>query len=626
MKKTIYTIAAVAAVLSAVSCTKDAVSLSKGEGSITLGVKLPETKAAMTSDALLADASVKIYMGDFSGLVREYKYSAAPEKIYLAASEYRVDVEAGEAAKESPAAASWEQKSYKGSTAFTVVAGQSQSVQVEAKVVNAVSKVSFDQTVADNFAAGYTFTIGLSDDSASQLTYDASKSGSEGYFIISGIDEPEFTWTFSGTLSKDGSTFTKTGKITGLEKGKVYPVNVKYTIKDGTLGFDLYVDYSASIVNDTIIFEPVSTGLASSSIYEIWAHFATVHADVDETEFSDPTAVKFAYKASGDSEWKTADAVRSSEGVYDACLQGLSGSTDYEYKLVIGGEDQGESKTFTTTSDANVPNASFEYISKVSGESYYKWYDPSCSVADCQTMFWGSGNGEGSEGVNGSASMGYVITAPSDDAVDGSRSVCAQSAWAVVKFAAGNIFTGNFAGLVGTKGGKVNFGRPWTTRPTGVRVWVKYSTGVINRYNEVPDGADVTKDVTYDSGNIKIALGTWNYKTYGGTKDSPVLVNTTDKSTFVDYATDASTIADGELILFGDGYQQINGKGVKGAKETAAVGEWRQITIPFAYHTETEFPTHIIISCASSMYGDYFTGCDTAKLWVDGLELIYDKL
>ena len=105
-----------------------------------------------------------------------------------------------------------------------------------------------------------------------------------------------------------------------------------------------------------------------------------------------------------------------------------------------------------------------------------------------------------------------------------------------------------------------------------------------------------------------------------------MLVNTTDKTTFVDYGTDASTIADGELILFGDGYQQINGKGVKGTKETATVTEWRQITIPFAYHNETTFPTHIIISCAASMYGDYFTGCDTAKLWVDGVELIYDKL
>ena len=628
MKKILYIAAAVAALSLSASCSKEiaGTAASEGEGSISLGVSLTQTKAAMTSDELLSDASVKIYMGDFSGLVREYKYSEAPEKIYLAANEYRVDVEAGEAAKASPVAASWEQKSYKGSTAFTVVAGQSQSVQVEAKVVNAISKVSFDATVAENFSEGYTFTVGLSDDSASQLVYDASKSGSEGYFIISGLDEPEFSWTFSGTLSKDGSAFTKSGVISGLESGKVYPVNVKYTIKDGTLGFDLYVDYSTDIVDDTIIFEPVSTGLSSSSIYEIWSHFATVHADVDEAEYSDPTAIKFAYKAAGDSDWKTADAVRSSEGVYDACIEGLSGSTEYEYKLVIAGEDQGESKTFTTTADSNVPNASFEYVSLVSGKSYYKWYDPSCSVEDCQTMFWGSGNGEGSEGVDGSASMGYVITAPSDDAKDGSRSVCAQSTWAVVKFAAGNIFTGNFAGLVGTKGGKVNFGRPWTTRPTGVRLWVKYSAGVINRYNEVPDGADVTENVTYDRGNVKIALGTWDYKTYGGSKSSPVLVNTTDKTTFVDYGTDASTIADGELILFGDGYQQINGKGVKGTKETATVTEWRQITIPFAYHNETTFPTHIIISCAASMYGDYFTGCDTAKLWVDGVELIYDKL
>ena len=116
--------------------------------------------------------------------------------------------------------------------------------------------------------------------------------------------------------------------------------------------------------------------------------------------------------------------------------------------------------------------------------------------------------------------------------------------------AAGNIFTGQFAGLVGTKGGKVNFGRPWTSRPTGVRLWVKYSGCDVDMIKDLPEGVDFKKGYK-DRGNIKIALGTWDYKTYGGTKDSPVLVNTTDKSTFVDYRTDASTIADGELVLFG---------------------------------------------------------------------------
>ncbi len=602
------------------SCSKTGITGTaspKGEGTLTLGVSIPQTKAAMASDELLNTAKVKIYMGDFSGLVREYTYSAAPETIYLPADEYRVDVIAGEAAKEVPAAASWEQKSYKGSKAFTVSAGTNTSVQVVAGVNNAVSKIAFDASVAENFEAGYTFTIGLDDET--KLVYDAAKSGSEGYFIVDGLDEPEFVWTFSGNLAKDGSPLTKSGKIEGIEAGKAYPMNVKYTVKDGEVEFELMVDYTAEIIDDTVVFEPVSTGLAASSIYEIWAGHATVHADVDEGEFSDPSAVKFAYRAEDASDWTTVDATRSSEGVYDAALKGLKPSTRYEYKLVIAGADQGEAMTFTTEAAPNVPNASFEYVSKISGKSYYKWYDPACEAEEGRTMFWGSGNGEGSEGVNGSANMGIVITEPSDDAKDGARSVCAMSKSAVGMLAAGNIFTGQFAGLVGTSGGKVNFGRPWTSRPTGVRVWVKYSGGKVNIITNLPDGADFKKG-DMDRSNIKIALGTWNYRTYGGTRESPVLVNTTDASTFVDYRTDPSTIADGELILFGDGYQQIN----DGAKETAAVGEWRQVTIPFNYHRLTEYPTHIIISCAASMYGDYFSGSDSSKFWIDGVELLYE--
>ncbi len=610
-----------AAALLALSCSKTGIlaeSSSEGTGSVTLGVTLPQTKAALSQEELLSGAKVRIYMGDFSGLVRDYVYSELPQTIYLPADDYRVDVIAGEAAKSSPTAASWEQKSYRGTKSFTVTSGGSTSVQVVAGVSNAVSKISFDSTVSANFQPGFSLTVALDEDR--KLVYDAAKSGSEGYFIIDGMDEPEFTWTFSGNLLKDGSAFTKSGKIEGVESGKVYSMTLKYTIKDGEVNFDLLVDYATDIIDDTVVFEPVSTGLSASGIYEIWAGHATVHADVDEGEFSDPSAIKFAYRVSGSGdEWTSIAAERASEGVYNAVLRGLKGATKYDYKLVIAGVDQGEALSFTTEAAPNVPNASFEYVSKVSGKSYYKFYDPGCDVEDCRTMFWGSGNGEGSEGVNGSANMGIVITEPSDDAKDGSRSVCAMSKSAVGMLAAGNLFTGQFAGLIGTSGGKVNFGRPWTSRPTGVRVWVKYSGGNVNIITRLPEGADFKKG-DKDRANIKIALGTWNYKTYGGTKDSPVQVNTTDASTFVDYRTDASTIADGELILFGDGFQQING----GEKQTAAVDQWRQVTIPFNYHKTNEYPTHIVISCAASMYGDYFSGSDSSKFWIDGVELLYE--
>lgn len=606
--------------LAAVSCNKNVINgTSEGMGVLSIDMSFSgETRAALSEDQILQTAKVNIYKADFSGLVRSYTYSAMPSPMYLAADSYRVDVIAGEAVAETPAVASWENRSYKGSKAFEITAGNVTSVEVLAGVSNAVSSVSFDPSIAENFSEGYTFTIGLdANDSATQLVYDASKSGAEGYFIISGIEEPSFSWNFSGTLAKDASPFSQSGTISGLEAGKLYRLNLKYTIKDGDLNFTLSVDYSTDVVDDTIIFEPVSTGLASSAAYEIWAGHATVHADVDASEYAGAT-VQFAYSSDGAS-WTTVDAVNDAEGSWSATLTGLTGSTAYTYRLVINGEQVGDEKSFTTDAATRIPNGSFEYASLVSGQSYYKFYDPNCGVEEGQTMFWGSGNGEGSEGVNGSANMGIVITTiDTSDKADGNQSVCAKSSSMVGILAAGNIFTGQFAGLVGTSGGKVNFGRPWTTRPTALKLWCKYSTGKMNIIKNFPEGVSLTSS-DYDRAEIKFAIGTWNYKTYGGTKDSPVHVNTTDASTFVDYTTDASTVAYGNLVIYNDGYS-VNA----GEKVSATTSGWLEYVIPLDFHDLKTWPTHIVVSCAASQYGDYFSGCDSSKLWVDKVELVYE--
>jgi hypothetical protein len=606
-------------VLGAVSCTKQEVSQEQGVGMLSMDMSVAAQTRALSEDELYNTAKVNIYKADYSGLVRSYAYSEIPSPLYLAADKYRVDVIAGEAVAQTPAIASWDSKSYKGSKAFEIVANQVTTVQVVANINNAVTKVAFDPTVAENFNAGYTLTMTLSDEAASSLVYDASKSGAEGYYIVADIFEPSLTWTFTGTLAKDGSTFTKTGVIENVQPGKLYSMNLKYTIKDGDLVFSLSVDRTTEIVDDTIIFEPVSTGLSASSIYEIWATRATLHADVDAAE-SEGKAVQFAYSTDGGSTWSYADGINDSEGTWKAELNGLAPATTYTYALMIGGEQVGEPMTFQTEAAPNLPNASFEYVSKVSGKDYYKFYDPNCGVAEGSYMFWGSGNGEGAEGVNGSANMGIVITTiDTSDKIHGNQSVVAQTSSMAGMLAAGNLFTGQFAGLVGTSGGKVNFGRPWTSRPSAMRIWCKYETGAMNIVNGSPAGVNIVKNETIDRAQVKVAIGTWDYKKYGGTKDSPVHINTTDASTFVDYYTDPSTIANGDVIIYNDGYTINNGE-----KVAATTTGWIEYVIPLEYRNLNAYPTHIVVSCAASQYGDYFTGYDKTKLWVDAVELIYE--
>jgi len=600
MKKIAFFILAVAAVI---SCKR---SETGAEGTLNLSVSIDETFTRAGSSALLDNAQVGIYMADYSGLVRSYKYSEIPSTVYLASGDYRVDVAAGEIVSKAPQKASWDSKSYVGSSDFTIVPGQITSASVVASVCNIVSNVSFDETVSSVFNSGYSLTIGTADDA--KLTYTADKQGLNGYFLADENDEPSLNWTFTGVLASDGSTFTKSGTIPDVKDGKIYKMNLVYTVRDGQLSFDLYVDYSTDIVDDSIIFEPLSTGLAASSVYEIWARHALVHADVDETEYPDPSAVAFSYSADG-SNWTKVQAERVSEGTYSARLTALSPSTTYSYKLLISDEEIGDSMQFTTEAAPVIPNGSFENVSLASSSaSYYVFYDPSCSDPASQTMWWGSGNGTAD--VSGSASMGVTITVPDSDVkVDGARSVCLQSKSVIGMLAAGNLFTGKFMGLVGTSGGRVAFGRPWTSRPTALKLWVKYSTSTINIIKSTPSGVSISKS-DYDRARIQCAIGTWNYRTYGGSKDSPVLVNTTDESTFVNYFTDPSTIAYGEKVIMGD--------------SSNSTDKWQEIVIPLDYHKESEYPTHIIISCASSYYGDYFTGCDSSRLWIDKMELVYE--
>ena len=125
----------------------------------------------------------------------------------------------------------------------------------------------------------------------------------------------------------------------------------------------------------------------------------------------------------------------------------------------------------------------------------------------------------------------------------------------------------------------------------------------------------------YDRAQIKIAFGTWSAKKYGGTDQSPVQVNTTEPNTFVDFYNDmkGGTVANGDVIIFNDGYD-IN----KAGKVTKSTGEWIEYVVPINYQKLNVYPTHIIISCSASQYGDYFIGSTSSKLWLDAFELIYE--
>ncbi len=419
------------------------------------------------------------------------------------------------------------------------------------------------------------------------------------------------------------------GKKTDLENIEV--TSLKLGPKDGIA---TYSPSLSEIVGANInLTEPYKIEVTAFDVTEVW----TIYVDVVESSVSlgkvnpwttevyvNSTGVVgmengFQYRKKGADTWidvPEAD-ITADGGSFMAHIRNLDPDTVYEV-LAYCGNDRTDAVEFKTAIPQQMPNSSFEYTSLVTGTEYYKFYDPLCSAEEGRSMFWGSGNGEGVDGVNGSANLGIVITlVDKADKVDGAQSVCARTSQMAGMLAAGNLFTGQFKELVGTKGGMVNFGRPWSTRPKALKLYCKYSTGKMDIINGMPAGVSLS-NADYDRAQIKFAIGTWNYRLYGGTPDSPVLVNTTDEKTFVDFYTDESTIANGDLIIYHDGYS-VN----KGAKTSSDTGKWVEYTIPLQYRDMDTMPTHIIISCAASQFGDYFSGCSSSKLWLDAFELVY---
>lgn len=585
-----YLVLGLAAALAAVSCSKENIA-EQGQGAFAPNVLFDDGTWATASE-LAAACTINIYNSE--GLIRTYTGTQSmPASLWLSTGEYRVDIIAGE-----ESAASFDKKSYKGSEKFTITAGATTSVEVECRITNVVAAVAFDESIAAQFT-DYEAEVGSSlDDDAAKLTFDAATS-SLGYFTMPD-GASSLAWRFSGTHSRSGA-FVKTGSISDVEAGKKYTLTFKYTKGDpeGSFSFDVVVVKTTEDVDDNIIFEADPTGVADVEKMEVWATHATLRANVAESEFGS-TGIAIQVRPAGSEQWTMSfDAARSSENLFAATAKGLDASTQYEYQLVIGGEAVGSVKSFTTDIMLSIPNAGFEEWNSDAGYPL--------PYASGGTEWWGNGNK--------AANLAKLVICESDGTTKPATSTGSYSAklagkriqiLTIDKVAPGNLFSGYFVETVGTKGGKVNFGRPFTARPSALKVHYKYNCGAITHNEGGPAGDDAHEVGDPDRCHIYIALGDWDYKTFGGTAECPVQVNTTDESTLIDL-DDPAVIAAGELV------------------RGETVSDWTEATIRLTYKDTTRRPTHIIISCTSSKLGDYLTGSYDSVLWVDDFELIYDE-
>ena len=281
------------------------------------------------------------------------------------------------------------------------------------------------------------------------------------------------------------------------------------------------------------------------------------------------------YKAQNASTWQTASDVTVSGTKFTATLTGLTGSTTYNYRVTVDGS-AGSEQSFTTAGEVALENGGFE--------SWYQEGDiylPNASGSS----FWGTGN-------PGAASFIGNLTTPTSDAVSG-QAAKLESKNALIKLGAGNIFTGDFA-LDGTNG-ILHFGQPFTTFPTALRLYYKYTSTTINRIGDEVGSLENLRGRP-DSCHIYVALSD---------KSEPYEIRTRPSVRKVFDKNDANIIAYGEFI------------------SGNSTSSYQQITIPLEYRANRT-PRYIVIVCSASKYGDYFIGGEGSTLYLDEMELVYE--
>lgn len=435
--------------------------------------------------------------------------------------------------------------------------------------------------------------------------------GSANQLDVLSLNEQELeVWeTFGITLSKKEHDLGEEEQVSYAEEqvsdGEVWTIGfaadlmAKMTAKEGTMETTIEAvdaEGKSRVAVWTLVASNATVRTDEIVSYEVWTSKAILHGTVVRESLITP---KFRYRVKSSSEWTIVDADLSGDS-FSKEIIGLTPGTTYEYQAMDGEQVSSVTCEFTTETEFQPENAGFEYTSG----SF-----PIVIYGDGQQMWWDTGN-------HGSATMSKNVTTP-DTSVkhSGNQSILLSSQFVGVeifgnpvgKFAAGNLFAGKYLKTDGTDG-VLGWGRPCTSRPKALKLWVRYEPGTVDN-----GGSHIANGVT-DQGIIYVAVGDWAGQAAEG-ETWPFVVKTKDQTLFTTekgtYSGDG-TIAYGEKI-FTEAYKE--GTNLK------------ELTIELDYNNyggDQRKPTSIIIVASASKYGDYFEGSGASKMWLDDMELIYE--
>ena len=312
----------------------------------------------------------------------------------------------------------------------------------------------------------------------------------------------------------------------------------------------------------------------------------TYHAEV-KGEFNGEGTPYYEYRKTSEQEWnRFDDVVVDGVSVYGD-ITGLEEATEYAVRLVTD-DVVGAEQIFVTDTPAQLSGMNFDswFYGGKNGKTWYPYDEGDPSPC------WDTAN-------PGISSLIDNTTVPEyEHKVEGEAAAKMVSSMALIKFAAGNIFTGRFAEFKDWTA-ILEWGASFTSRPYSLKGWYDYRPAIINR-----DEMGQFPDMIGKSDIMQISVALVAAGEDGDT--SPLIVNSNFPGK-PDLKTDPRVIAFGQIVSDQD-----------------TAGEYQEFEIVLDYREgDTRAPIYAIIVASPSYRGDFFTGAVGSTMYVDDFKFTY---
>lgn len=483
---------------------------------------------------------------------------------------------------------------YFGSTKVTVEAKTRKSADITCTLANVKVTVNFDQSFLDNFKSAVA-SISSSATGVSPLSFTMGQTTASGYFPVGDLT------SVIAVVNMYDEQHSQSDVISDVKARDHYIFNYKVADYGSIGGISVSVDESTKTYTYTWeIARKASIALETYTpvVDETSATLKGKVASKDNTY--DAKNLSLQWKAKDAADWTTLASDMLTIDTDDNIsyeLTGLTTGASYVFRLTYQNGDD-----LIKSSEKEFVPQKGEPKEQIYNGGFENWYTANKAfyVNESGVNYWDSSN-------PGSASYGINVTTQETEMVhSGSSSAKLGCRYVVIKFAAASMYTGKFNDLIGTSGAMLDWGVPFTSRPSALKGYLSYTPGSINRGTK-PSGVGAPDKNSGDLCQIFCALLTEQLHV-GGNAEKTVDGIHYEKSTLIDWQNDPRIIAYGELTY--------------GNNDN---GQWKEFNIPLIYHDANAIPTHMLIVCSASKYGDYFYGSDKTVLYLDDFEFEYGE-